>query len=71
LKLWVKDPDASAFSLAAGGFEVNVASGVLHVKIEEHWQIKEILEMVDPIDLRLVEPTLGDAFLRLAEEVQR
>jgi len=71
LKLWVKDPDASAFSLAAGGVEVNVASGVLHVKIEEHWQIKEVLEMVDPIDLRLVEPTLGDAFLRLAEEVQR
>jgi len=71
LKLWVNDPQASASSLAAEGFEVNVVSGVLHVKIEEHGRLKEILEHVKPSDLRLVEPTLGDAFLRLSEEGSR
>ncbi|HPR66121.1 MAG TPA: ABC transporter ATP-binding protein [Methanothrix sp.] len=71
LKLWVKELDADAADLRARGFEVDVVEEVLHVKVEDHGQIKEVLELVDPIDIRIVEPTLGDAFLRLAEEVQR
>jgi ABC-2 type transport system ATP-binding protein len=71
LKLWVKDPEASATILSAGGFDVNVVEDVLQVKIEEHQQLKEVLEQIVPLDLRLIEPSIGDAFLRLAEEVQR
>jgi len=67
LKLWVKDPEASATILSAGGFDVNVVEDVLQVKIEEHQQLKEVLEQVVPLDLRLIEPSIGDAFLRLAE----
>jgi ABC-2 type transport system ATP-binding protein len=67
LKLWVKDPEASASILSAGGSDVNVVEGVLQVKIEEHQQLKEVLEQVVPLDLRLIEPSIGDAFLRLAE----
>lgn len=71
LKLSVKVPEASATRLAARGFDARVVSGELHVAIEEHRKLKEILDLVEPLDLRLVEPTLGDAFLRLAEVVQR
>jgi len=71
LKLWVKEPDADASSLRARGFEVDIVEEVIQVKVEDHGQIKEVLELVDPIDIRIAEPTLGDAFLRLAEEVQR
>ncbi len=67
LKLSVKEPEASASSLAAVGFDARVAEGELYVAIEEHRQIKEVLDLVEPLDLRLIEPTLGDAFLRLAE----
>jgi ABC-2 type transport system ATP-binding protein len=67
LRLQVNDPEASASSLKAGGFDVKVVEGELHVKIEDHRQIKDVLEIVDPIDLRLIEPSIGDAFLRLAE----
>jgi ABC-2 type transport system ATP-binding protein len=71
LKLWVKDPEASASILSAGGSDVNVVEGVLQVKIEEHQQLKEVLEQIVPLDLRLIEPSIGDAFLRLAEEGSR
>lgn len=67
LRLWVKDPQSSASSLAADGLEVEVVGGVLQVRIEEHGRLKEILEGVEPSDLRLVEPSLADAFLRLSE----
>jgi ABC-2 type transport system ATP-binding protein len=71
LKLSVTEAEASAARLSAGGFDASVVSGELHVAIDEHRKLKEILDLVEPLDLRLVEPTLGDAFLRLAEEVQR
>ena len=71
LKLRVEDPKASATILANRGFEVDVVEGELHVKIEDHQQLKEVLEQVVPLDLRLIEPSIGDAFLRLAEEGSR
>jgi ABC-2 type transport system ATP-binding protein len=71
LKLSVNEPEASASSLAAVGFDASVVGGELNVAIEDHRQIKEVLDLVEPIDLRIVEPSLGDAFLRLAEKVQR
>ena len=67
LRLWVKDPRASASSLAAEGLPVEVVGGVLQVRIEDTRRLKEILERVEPSDLRLVEPSLAAAFLRLSE----
>ncbi|HPE63387.1 MAG TPA: ABC transporter ATP-binding protein, partial [Methanothrix sp.] len=67
LKLSVEEPEASASRLASRGFDVRAAWGELHVAIEEHRQIKEVLDLVEPFDLRLIEPTLGDAFIKLAE----
>ncbi len=71
LKLWVKDPEASASILSAGGFDVRRVEDVLQVTIEDHQRLKEVLEQVVPLDLRLIEPSIGDAFLRLAEEGSR
>jgi ABC-2 type transport system ATP-binding protein len=68
LKLSVKEPDADASRLKAEGFEVEVVGDVLNVAVEEGSQLKEVLDLVEPIDLRLVEPNLSDAFLRLSEE---
>ncbi len=68
LKLSVKEPDADASRLRAEGFEVEVVGDVLNVAFEEGSQLKEVLDLVEPIDLRLVEPNLSDAFLRLSEE---
>lgn len=67
LKLSVEEPEASASRLVSRGFDVRAAWGELHVVIEEHRQIKEVLDLVEPFDLRLIEPTLGDAFIKLAE----
>ena len=37
------------------------------MRIEDTRRLKEILERVEPSDLRLVEPSLAAAFLRLSE----
>ena len=39
----------------------------MEVRLERHSQIKEILAAVSPLDMRLEEPTLEEAFLRLSE----
>ena len=66
LMLRTEEAEADASRLRAGGFEVEVAGGELSIAIEEGGQIKEVLDLVEPLDLRIVEPSLGDAFLRLA-----
>jgi ABC-2 type transport system ATP-binding protein len=66
LRLWTEDQEAHS-KLAARGFQVQVAGGVLHIYLDGHRQIEEILEVAEPKDLRLSEPTLAEAFLRLAE----
>lgn len=68
LKLWVNDPEASSSILSARGFDVRRVEDVLQVTIEDHQQLKEVLDQVVPLDLRLIEPSIGDAFLRLAED---
>ncbi len=68
LRLWTTDPAQAALKLAAKGFDARVAGKELQICLESHGQIKEVLDETKPLDLRLIEPTLGDAFRRLSEE---
>jgi len=39
----------------------------VQLRLESHEQIKRVLAEVTPLDMRLKEPTLEEAFLRLSE----
>lgn len=71
LKFWDEDAMHAmklASQLGSIGFEVKVTGKELQVSLESHAQIKKVLDEVKPSDLRLIEPTLEDAFLKLGEE---
>ena len=57
-----------AARLGAEGFDVRVLGEMMQVSLESHAQIKRVLDEAEPTDLRLIEPTLEDAFLKLGEE---
>jgi len=40
---------------------------VASLRLESHEQIKSVLEIVSPLDMRLKEPMLEEAFLQLSE----
>jgi len=67
LKLWLAEPERDAAQLQAQGYEIEVEDGVVQVRLESHAQIKEVLAAVSPLDMRLAEPRLEEAFLRLSE----
>ncbi len=67
LKLWLAEPERDAAQLQAQGYEIEVEDGVVQVRLESHAQIKEVLTSVSPLDMRLAEPKLEEAFLRLSE----
>jgi ABC-2 type transport system ATP-binding protein len=67
LKLWLAEPKKDAAHLLAHGYEIEVVDGVVQVRLESHAQIKDILAAVSPLDMRLAEPRLEEAFLRLSE----
>ena len=67
LKLWLAEPERDVALLRAEGYEIKVVDGVVQVRLESHAQIKEILAAVSPLDMRLEEPRLEEAFLRLSE----
>ncbi len=68
LRLWAEDPEQAMSRLDSGGFEVKlVGENELQIHLDAHSKIKDVLDLVRPLDIRLVEPSLGDAFLRLAE----
>ena len=67
LRLWLTEPERDAALLRRQGYSVKVSGGVAEVFLESHAQIKEILASVSPRDMRLAEPTLEEAFLRLSE----
>lgn len=67
LKLWLADPEKDAAILRAAGYETTVEGSVVSVRLESHAQIKDVLSAVSPLDTRLAEPRLEDAFLRLSE----
>ena len=67
LRLWLAEPERDAAILRAAGYETAVEGSVVSVRLESHAQIKEVLSAVSPLDTRLAEPRLEDAFLRLSE----
>ena len=67
LRLWLAEPERDAALLRAAGYETMVEGSVVSVRLESHAQIKDVLSAVSPLDTRLVEPRLEDAFLRLSE----
>lgn len=67
LQLWLKDPEKDAARLNAQGYEIEIDKGVVQLRLESHDQIKSVLEEVTPLDMRLKEPTLEQAFLQLSE----
>lgn len=68
LRLWAKDPEHAASRLDAGGFDVRlVGEKELQINLDDYSQITNVLELVKPIDLKLIEPSLRDAFIKLAE----
>jgi ABC-2 type transport system ATP-binding protein len=67
LRLWLSDPENDAALLRREGYEVELVEEVAGVRLESHTQIKEILSILSPRDLRLEEPTFEEAFLRLSE----
>lgn len=67
LRLWLTEPEKDAALLRWQGYRVQVAGDVAEVFLDSHSQIKEILASVSPRDMRLAEPTLEEAFLRLSE----
>jgi ABC-2 type transport system ATP-binding protein len=67
LKLWLAEPERDAVLLQSLGFVTAVEGGIVQVRLESHAQIKEILAAVSPQDMRLAEPRLEEAFLRLSE----
>lgn len=68
LRLWTEDPEHAVSRLEASGFDVKlVGENELQINLDAHNKIKDVLDLVRPLDLRLIEPSLGDAFLKLAE----
>lgn len=67
LKLWLAQPDEDAALLQSQGYEIKVEDGVAVIYLESHSQIKDILALISPLDMRLLEPRLEEAFLRLSE----
>lgn len=67
LKLWLAGPEEGASLLSRQGYAARVKDGVVLVGLEARPQVKEILGLVQPLDMRLVEPRLEEAFLLLAE----
>ena len=68
LKLWLAGQQEAAALLTAEGYPATVREGVVLVELRDRSSVKEILALVEPMDMRLVEPTLEEAFVLLAEE---
>jgi ABC-2 type transport system ATP-binding protein len=66
LRLLVDDPPATAARLKEMGFDVLISGDELEVPLESLSQMKEVLDAANPKDLRLLEPTMEEAFLKLS-----
>ncbi|HNZ05434.1 MAG TPA: ABC transporter ATP-binding protein [Methanothrix soehngenii] len=67
LRLWLAQPEDDAALLRSLGFEAEIDGGVVMVSLKSHAQIKDVLAQISPRDIRLSEPRLEEAFLRLSE----
>lgn len=68
LRLKVRDPVHDVFRLEEMGYEAHVEGGLISVILPSRDNMHEILacEGLRPLEFELVEPTLEDAFLKLA-----
>lgn len=66
LRMKVQDPEQVMKSLIEEGFEVQRVEDVLVIDIADVSKMQEILDRVKPTDFNVIEPTLEDAFLKLA-----
>jgi hypothetical protein len=68
LRLWAEDASHAAARLAGRGLDAKaVGENELQVILDDQGEIRDVLDEVRPLNLRLIEPTLGDAFLKLSE----
>lgn len=66
LKMLVKDPEQEMARLVGEGFEVRKDGDVLIVNVADASKMRDILDQAKPIDFNVIEPSLEDAFLKLA-----
>jgi len=66
LKMKVEDPEQKMASLVKEGLEVRRDGDMLFVDIAEASKMREVLDRVKPTDFDVIEPTLENAFLKLA-----
>lgn len=68
IMLWLEDPERDSVRLRAAGYEFSLSNGVARLSLESRASVSGILDAVRPKDMRMIEPTLEEAFLRLSEE---
>jgi ABC-2 type transport system ATP-binding protein len=68
LLLWAENAALAAERLVGRGLDAKaMGENELQVILGAQGEIKDVLDEVKPLNLRLIEPTLGDAFLKLSE----
>lgn len=66
LKMKVEDPERKMATLVGEGLEVRRDGDMLFVDIADASKMQEILDRMKPTDFDVIEPTLENAFLKLA-----
>lgn len=66
LRMKVEDPEQKMAMLVGEGLVVRRDGDMLFVDIDESSRMQDILERVKPIEFGVIEPTLENAFLKLA-----
>ena len=66
LRMKVVDPDQKMAKMVGDGLEVRREGDVLFVDIADASKMRDILDQAKPLDFNVVEPTLENAFLKLA-----
>ena len=66
LRMKVVDPDQKMAKMVGDGLEVRREGDVLSVDISDASKMRDILDQAKPLDFNVIEPTLENAFLKLA-----
>jgi ABC-2 type transport system ATP-binding protein len=66
LQMKVKDPKQEMAKLVRDGLEVRVEGNLLVVEVTDASKMRDILDRIMPEDFNVIEPTLENAFLKLA-----
>jgi ABC-2 type transport system ATP-binding protein len=66
LRMKVEDPEQEMARLVGEGLEVSLEGDLLVVEVTDASKMRDILDRVMPLDFNVIEPTLENAFLKLA-----